>query len=81
MFNVFTGAQLLGYRQPASKAELRQASHVVADMIYEELTGIRGIFATRIAYVTVSGALDARQFGLVVADADGENARVRMVAK
>jgi TolB protein len=45
-------------------------------MIYEELTGIAGIFATRIAYVTVIGKLKEAKYRLVVADADGENARI-----
>ena len=76
VFDVFRGEQLLGYRQPAGKAQLRGASHRVADMIYEELTGIRGIFSTRVAYVTASGDPGKQSFRLIVADADGENARV-----
>jgi len=76
VFDVFRGEQLLGYRQPAQKAQLRGASHRVADMIYEELTGIRGIFSTRVAYVTASGDPGKQTFRLIVADADGENARV-----
>jgi TolB protein len=76
VFDVFRGKQIFGYRQPARKSQLRGASHRVADMIYEELTGIRGIFSTRIAYVTASGAAGARTFRLVVTDADGENARI-----
>jgi TolB protein len=76
LFNVYRGEQLLGYRQPASKAQLRGASHLVSDMVYEELTGVPGIFATRIAYVTAAGEVNAQTFKLVVADADGENARV-----
>jgi TolB protein len=76
LFDVFRGEQLLGYRQPARESQLRGASHLVADMIYEKLTGVRGIFSTRIAYVTVTGQPGARNFRLIVADADGENARV-----
>ena len=58
---------------PASRATLRRAAHRAADMIYEELTGIAGVFATRVAYVTASGPADDRLYRLVVADADGEN--------
>jgi TolB protein len=75
LFDVYRGEQLLGYRQPATKSQLRGASHRVADMIYEELTGTPGIFATRIAYVTATGSLGSETFRLIVADADGENAR------
>ncbi len=76
LFDVFRGKQLLGYRQPATAQQLRGASHLVADMIYEELTGIRGIFSTRIAYITVDGVPPKQRFRLLVADADGENQRI-----
>jgi TolB protein len=76
LFDVYRGEQLLGYRQPASARQLRGASHRVADMIYEELTGTPGIFATRIAYVTATGDPLPDTFRLIVADADGENARI-----
>lgn len=76
LFDVFRGKQLLGYRQPATRKQLRNATHLVADMIYEELTGIRGIFSTRIAYITVEGKPPKQRFRLIVADADGENARI-----
>ncbi|RMF96588.1 MAG: Tol-Pal system beta propeller repeat protein TolB [Gammaproteobacteria bacterium] len=76
LFDVLRGRQLLGYRQPARRRLLRATVHRVADMLYEELTGVPGVFGTRIAYVTVSGGPDARHYRLVVADADGENARV-----
>src|SRR5205085_1813415 len=52
-------------------ADLRLAAHRVADMIYEKLTGEKGVFSTRIAYVTKAG----NRFNLWVADADGENAQ------
>lgn len=47
----------------------RLAAHKIADDIYEKLTGIKGIFSTRIAYVVQQG----KQYRLEVADADGEN--------
>ncbi len=52
-------------------ADLRLAAHRVADMIYEKLTGEKGVFSTRIAYVTKAG----NRFNLWVADSDGENAQ------
>ncbi len=48
--------------------DLRLAAHRIADEVYEKITGERGVFATRIAYVTRSG----KQYALVIADADGE---------
>lgn len=76
VFDVLRGEQVLGYRQPARLRQLRTAGHRVADLIYEELTGIRGVFGTQVAYVTVNGPVSARSYQLVVADADGENDRV-----
>lgn len=52
----------------------RLASHKIADDVYEKLTGVRGIFATRIAYVTQQG----RSYRLEVADADGENVQLAL---
>ncbi|HEY0823480.1 MAG TPA: Tol-Pal system beta propeller repeat protein TolB [Ramlibacter sp.] len=52
-------------------ADLRLAAHRIADMIYEKLTGEKGVFSTRIAYVTKAG----NRYNLWVADADGENAQ------
>ena len=76
VFDVLRGEQLLGYRQPATTRNLRAVSHRVADLVYEELTGIPGVFSTRIAYVTVTGEPGQQLYRLVVADADGANARV-----
>jgi TolB protein len=76
VFDVFRGEQLLGYRQPSSGARLRPSSHRVADLIYEELTGVPGIFTTRVAYVSVSGQAESKKYRLVVADADGANPKI-----
>jgi TolB protein len=76
LMNVLNGQKLLLNRQPATTATLRSASHRVADVIFEKLTGIRGAFSTRIAYISVEGEAPNRRFQLIVADADGENPRV-----
>jgi TolB protein len=76
VFDVFRGEQLLGYRLPSTGAALRASAHRVSDMIYEKLTGIRGVAGTQIAYVNVLGEPGAEVFRLIVSDSDGENARV-----
>jgi TolB protein len=48
-------------------AQFRATAHRIADEIYEKLTGERGVFSTRIAYVAKQGP----RFQLIVADADG----------
>ena len=52
----------------------RLAAHRIADDIFEKLTGVRGAFATRIAYVARSGS----EYRLEIADSDGENAFVAL---
>jgi TolB protein len=76
LYNVLNRQRLLGYQFSANKAGLRLASHQVADMVFQKILGVRGAFATHIAYVSVLGHLPSRSFQLVVADADGMNPRV-----
>jgi TolB protein len=78
LYNVLNRRRLLGYQISANRAGLRLASHQIADMVFDKITGIRGAFATRIAYVSVLGTLPNRSYRLIVADADGENPHVVM---
>lgn len=53
--------------------ELRMVGHRVADAVYEKLTGIRGAFATRLLYVSVTRNPNGKDFyRLVLADSDGQ---------
>lgn len=76
VFDVFRGDQLLGYRMQSTRSALRRSAHHASDLIFEKLTGIRGAFMTRIAYVSVRRSGDGTRHQLVVADADGENRTV-----
>src|SRR5580692_3197142 len=51
LYNVLTRQRMLGYQFTANKPGLRLASHQVADMVFQKILGIRGAFATRIAYI------------------------------
>ena len=73
LFDVFGRKQLVGYRMPATRGTMRDAAHRAADMIYEKLTGIKGVFGTKVAYVTAQQQGQQRLYSLVVADQDGEN--------
>ncbi len=55
------------------KDKLRQIAHQISDLIYEELTGIRGAFNTQIAYVTLRKVSGKRLYTLEIADSDGFN--------
>lgn len=75
LFNVHNGQMLVGYRLVAGGNELRRAAHYISDLIYEKLTGRKGVFNTRIAYVTSVARGNGKQYMLQVADADGYNPR------
>ena len=76
LVNVLTGQRMMTQRFQGAPNALRNAAHRVSDAIYEKLLGVRGAFATRIAYVAVEGDPPAQNYQLVVADADGENQRL-----
>jgi TolB protein len=78
LYNVLTRQRLLGYQIAANGPGLRLASHQIADMVFDKITGIRGAFATRIAYISVLGTVPHRSYRLIVADSDGENPHVVM---
>jgi len=71
LWDVVRGQDLGGQSYAVPAADLRLAAHRIADFIYEKLTGDKGVFSTRIAYVTKAG----QRYNLWVADADGENAQ------
>lgn len=58
-----------------TQAQLRALSHHMADEIYRQLTGIRGIFSTKLAYIKVQRLGAQSRYTLEVADLDGSNPR------
>lgn len=81
LFDVFRGAQVTGYELEARPDELRRIAHQMSDIIYEALTGERGAFDTRIAYVTELRSGNSSAFALNVADSDGFNPQVVLESK
>jgi TolB protein len=76
LVNSLTGAHMGTARVAATPTTLRKAAHQVSDFIYGKITGTRGAFSTRVAYVSVDGTPPKQSYQLIVADADGENPRV-----
>ncbi|TLY59988.1 MAG: Tol-Pal system protein TolB, partial [Gammaproteobacteria bacterium] len=76
LLNALTGEHVAHQRFTGVPSALRNAAHRVSDVIYEKILGIRGAFATRIAYVAVDGQPPEQHYQLIVADADGENQRL-----
>jgi TolB protein len=74
---VLTGQTLLNDQAVSvPQKSLRKGAHRIADSIYQKITGVRGAFDTRIAYIAVEGTPPNQRYQLVVADADGENAAI-----
>jgi TolB protein len=73
LVNTLTGARLATQRFVGEPGALRNAAHHVSDVVYQKILGVRGAFATRIAYVAVDGTPPTQRYQLIVADADGEN--------
>lgn len=65
--------QLKGQSFTTTKDNWRRVAHVIADAIYERLTGEKGYFDTRIVYVSESGPFTKRIKRLAIMDQDGEN--------
>ena len=76
LVSVASGERLLGTAVPVDPKALKRASHRVSDAVYERILGVRGAFATRIAYVAVEGPVNRRSYRLIVSDADGANERI-----
>lgn len=76
LWDVVRGQDMGGQSYTVPQGDLRLSAHRIADFIYEKLTGDRGIFSTRIAYVTKAGT----RHTLWVADADGENSQTALAS-
>ncbi len=77
LIDVYKEKQIAGFKLPSTKSQLRTTAHELSDIIYEKLIGVRGAFATRIAYITVNEKGDGKKnYSLQIADADGYNPQV-----
>ncbi len=71
LFDVQKQSQLASFSYVVAPAQLRATAHRIADVIYEKLTGEKGVFSTKITYVVKRGG----RYELQVSDADGANAQ------
>ncbi len=75
LWDVFAEQQMTGRAYTSSPENWRRVAHLIADSIYERLTGESGYFDTRVVYVSETGAQNARIKRLAIMDQDGENHR------
>lgn len=74
LIDVFKGGQVLGYQFKADDRNIRSIAHHISDLIYEQITGQKGAFDTKIAYVTAERKIGTQpSYKLEVADTDGYN--------
>jgi TolB protein len=73
---VLTGQRLAGQRVTANANAMRALAHRISDIIFEQLTGVRGAFSTRVAFINVEGTPPKQRYKLIVADYDGENQQI-----
>ncbi|HSD92450.1 MAG TPA: Tol-Pal system beta propeller repeat protein TolB [Methyloceanibacter sp.] len=76
LWDVFAGKQLAGEQFFARPKDARRIGHIIADAIYERITGEKGYFDTRIVFVDESGPKDKRMKRLALMDQDGFNVRL-----
>jgi TolB protein len=67
LYDVVKQTPLGGIAYTLAKDQVRATAHRISDFIYEKLTGEKGVFSTRIAYVVKRG----NRYELQIADADG----------
>lgn len=75
LWDVFGGAQMAGYTYRTDPGNWRRVAHIIADAIYERVTGEAGYFDSRIVYVAESGPPEKRIKRLAIMDQDGANHR------
>lgn len=77
LLDTIKSSTLSGFSVAALPVNTRLTAHKIADDIYEKLLGVRGVFSTRVAYVTKAGS----EFRLEIADADGDGIQVALRSK
>ncbi|WP_425994884.1 Tol-Pal system beta propeller repeat protein TolB [Caulobacter sp. DWR1-3-2b1] len=73
LWDVFSQQQLLGLQFSSTPDNWRRVAHKISDAVYERLTGEKGYFDTRVAFVAESGPKVARVKRLAIMDQDGAN--------
>ncbi len=75
LWDIVSGQYLTGKQFFASPDNWRRLAHIIADSVYERLTGEKGYFDSRVAFVDETGGKSARVKRLAIMDQDGANVR------
>lgn len=75
-FDINRERKVLGEVLTGSVSQLRDIAHEISDVVYREITGRPGAFATKIMYVSAEGAIGSTIYRLHYADYDGRRAQI-----
>jgi len=75
LWDTFAAEQLIGQQFFTQPENWRRVAHIIADAIYEKLTGEKGYFDTRVVFVSESGPRNDRKKRLAIMDQDSANLR------
>ncbi|SCA56802.1 Protein TolB [Candidatus Terasakiella magnetica] len=75
LWDVFAEKQMVGLAYNTVADNWRRVAHIIADTIYQRITGESGYFDTRVVYVAESGPANRRVKRLAIMDQDGANHR------
>lgn len=78
LFDVNRQERILGETASASVNSVRSLAHHISDKVYEAITGVKGAFSTRLAYVTLETVNGKSRYRLQVSDVDGQRASIRL---
>ena len=78
LLNVNAQKTEFNHRVSGTKSQMRDLAHLISDKIYQEITGIRGAFSTRLAYVTANRENGKYVYRLNVSDADGAREKLML---
>ena len=76
LWDVFSGRQISGEQFYIPANTSRRLAHIIADAVYERMTGEKGYFDSRIVFVDETGPKNERVKRLAIMDQDGANLRL-----
>lgn len=81
LYDIYNKNQLLSQSFKVRETSLHALAHHISDLVYQQLTGDRGIFSTKISYVSVARVLgQPTKYSLIVSDYDGSNPHALLVS-
>lgn len=75
LWDIYAENQMVGRRFTTTASNWRQLAHMIADSVYERVTGEDGYFNTRVVYIAETGPANKRIKRLAIMDQDGANNR------